>query len=105
MLITIDEPEEGELLRQQITVHGRAFDCHTELQVLILSADGLWYQQKRVNREGSRWWTDVKVGYEDPNAQEYTVAVLGGGERIPSPDPLEHLPEGYLVQTVSIRRR
>ena len=110
-LITIDEPAEGEAVPYSVTVRGRAIDCHGDVQVLILSADDLWYQQKRAHREGIRWWTDVKVGYRDPNADSYRVAILGNGPRIPHPDPIDSAEllglelEGYVVQTVSVRRR
>ena len=110
-VITIDEPAEGEAVPYSVTVRGRAIDCHGDVQVLIFSADNLWYQQKRATREGTRWWADVKVGYRDPNAENYWVAILGNGPRLPFDGPvdrtklweLEH--QGYVLQTVSVRRR
>lgn len=104
MFVTIDYPKDGQNVGHDVKVCGRVKGRKTYVQVLVYSADKLWYQQKLAKKHGHRWSCEVKVGDDVAGAKDYMVTVLAGKDRIDGAAPVEQLPEGYLSQTVTVSR-
>src|SRR6185436_19840542 len=75
---------EGQPIGYKARVHGRAHHAK-RVQLLVFSADGLWYLQKdAVLKANGRWHADCTFGYED-STHEFFVVALADGEKIKIP--------------------
>ncbi len=78
--ISMDVADNSNVGYQQ-TIHGRVEPHHSRVQVVVQSADGLFYLQKDADvRPNGKWSVVCTFGFEsDPNSlHEYTVIAFIG---------------------------